>query len=151
MPGGSAPTAVAGSGADTPAPAPAPRGIFGEWVLFTAPDSTAFTGARRVELSLHSGTFAITAYYPDAPTLVVTGALAGDSSGGVLVLTPTAAMRDGAPATDRLPLVPGQPITMVASTAGNSLLFIPPDRVTREPSSVWHRCEKAVEAGEICR
>lgn len=154
VPGRSAPIPPAEGGAgratgDTAATLPRP-GIFGDWVLSTSPDSTAFAGARRVELALHPGAFTIAAYYPDAPPLVVTGALAADSSGGVVVITPSTATRGGAPVRDGLPLVPGQPITLVASAAGNSLLFIPPDRATHEPSSVWHRCGKAEEAGQKC-
>ena len=124
---------------------PGTTSIYGDWVLASAPDSTAFAGAREVRLALQPGTFTITADYPTQAALVVTGtaALAED---GTLTLTPSAgtAARQGA-----LAMQAGQPLSLLASAAGNTLVFKPPTDRTTEPSSVWHKYDKAKQAGTV--
>ena len=124
---------------------PSTTSIYGDWVLASAPDSTAFAGAREVRLALQPGTFTITADYPSQPALVVSGtaSLADD---GTLTLTPSAgtAARQGA-----LAMVAGQPLSLLASAAGNTLVFKPPTDRAMEPSSVWHKYEKAKQAGTV--
>ena len=124
---------------------PSTTSIYGDWVLASAPDSTAFAGAREVRLALQPGTFTITADYPSQPALVVSGtaSLADDAT---LSLTPSAgtAARQGA-----LAMVAGQPLSLLASAAGNTLVFKPPTDRAMEPSSVWHKYEKAKQAGTV--
>ena len=124
---------------------PSTTSIYGDWVLASAPDSTAFAGAREVRLALQPGTFTITADYPSQPALVVSGtaSLADD---GTLTLTPSAgtAARQGA-----LAMVAGQPLSLLASAAGNTLVFTPPTDRAMEPSSVWHKDEMAKQAGTV--
>ena len=124
---------------------PTTTSIYGDWVLASAPDSTAFAGAREVRLELKPGTFTITADYPTQTPLVVTGtaALADD---GTLTLTPSGytSARQGA-----LAMIAGQPLSLLASAAGNTLVFKPPTDRALEPSSVWHKYDKAKQAGTV--
>ena len=125
---------------------PSSTSIYGDWVLGTAPDSTAFAGASSVELSLQPGNFVITASYPGQAPVVLRGSAVLAQEGGVLTLTPssggTAAGRGGA-----LVMAAGQPLTLIASAAGNTLVFQPPSERAVEPSSVWHKKAKAQQAG----
>ena len=123
---------------------PATTSIYGDWVLSTAPDSTAFAGASSVELSLQPGSFTITALYPTQQPVVLRGT-AVLADGGSLTLTPesgTAAGSRGA-----LAMNAGQPLTLLASAAGNTLVFKPPTDRSIEPSSVWYKKAKAQQAG----
>ena len=54
---------------------PSTTSIYGDWVLATPPDSTAFAGASLVELNLAPSSFTITAAYPHAATTIVRGSL----------------------------------------------------------------------------
>ena len=121
--------------------------IFGTWLLETPTDSTAFMGARRVELQLDSTSFVITAQYPTNGPVVIRGS-AARTEAGELVLTPTSSTAS----TDRsraLVFQAGQPITFLASASGGTLIFSPPLRGYAIPSSVWHRREAAEAAGEV--
>ena len=124
---------------------PTTTSIYGDWVLATPFDSTAFAGASAVELTLDRSSFVITATYPNAAPLEVRGSAAADQS-GVLTLTPQTGTRPSA--RTALALVPGRPVTVLASAAGNTMVFSPPNGVTAaDPSSVWHRKEAAKAAG----
>jgi len=124
---------------------PTTTSIYGDWLLATPADSTAFAGASAVELTLDRSSFVITATYPSAAPLVVRGA-ATAGEGGTLTLTPQTGTRPSAQSA--LALVPGRPVTVLASAAGNTMVFSPPNGVTAaEPSSVWHRKEAAKAAG----
>ncbi|MGQ0713500.1 MAG: hypothetical protein ACT4PJ_07185 [Gemmatimonadaceae bacterium] len=129
--------------AHTPAQASSP---FGEWVLFTDPDSTAFVGARRVELRLTPSDFRMVAAYPAGDQVVITGA-ATVTPAGLLTLLPQSvtAMASGS----RPPILAGQMIQVLASAADNTMVFAPPSEIAPTPSSVWHRIDKAREAGQV--
>lgn len=120
--------------------------IYGDWVLASAPDSTAFAGARMVQMTLQPGTFTITADYPTQSALVLSGT-AQLADGGQITFVPTAST--GAGARGSLVMVAGQPLTLLASAAGNTLVFKPPTDRAIEPSSVWHKKDKAKQAGRI--
>ena len=125
---------------------PSTTSIYGDWVLASAPDSTAFMGARQVQLTLQPGSFTITADYPSQPQLVLRGSatLAED---GTLTLTPSAGTASGS--RGALVMVAGQPLSLLASAAGNTLVFKPPTDRALEPSSVWHKYAKAKQAGTV--
>jgi hypothetical protein len=130
---------------------PAHRGAqnstpFGDWVLFTDPNQTAFAGARRVELSLAPTSFRMVAEYPAGDRVIITGP-ASITPSGLLTLMPqsTTAMASGG----RPPLLAGQMIQVLASAADNTMVFAPPEGMAPTPSSVWHRIEKAREAGQV--
>jgi hypothetical protein len=124
--------------------------IYGDWVL-TNVDSTAFAGAKLVELDLQPRSFKLIATYPTQDTVAVTGTVGyGD---GLLTLTPlsnTAAVGErwhGA-------FVTGKPIVVVASAAGGSLVFAPPPTSQHGsaaivPSSVWNKRSQAERAGQV--
>ncbi|MFL5561702.1 MAG: hypothetical protein ACJ79K_09535 [Gemmatimonadaceae bacterium] len=124
---------------------PKTTSIYGDWILAN-PDSTAFAGARAVELSLHQTDFTITATYPSRPTFTVTGGAAAGE--GLLTLTPTM-VSDASAAGGAF--VTGRPIVVVASAAGGSLVFAPPPHgagtAAIVPSSVWHKKAAAQAAG----
>src|SRR4051794_1074101 len=73
---------------------PGTTSIYGDWVLASAPDSTAFAGARQVQLTLQPGTFTITADYAAQPQVVLSGSaqLAND---GTLTLVPSSGTAAG--------------------------------------------------------
>ena len=126
---------------------PTTTSIYGDWVLATPSDSTAFAGASLVELNLAHSTFTITATYPHSATSVVRGTV-GTTDDALLTLTPTTGTQGGG--RGALVLAAGQPVTVLASAAGNTMVFSPPGGVTAaEPSSVWHRKEAAKAAGTL--
>jgi hypothetical protein len=125
---------------------PTTTSIYGDWILASAPDSTAFAGARVVQLTLQPGTFTITADYPTQQALVLSGS-AQLADGGQLTLVPNAGTGSGSRGS--LVMVAGQPLTLLASAAGNTLVFKPPTDRAIEPSSVWHKKDKAKQAGRI--
>ena len=129
--------------AHTPAQTSSP---FGEWVLSTDPDSTAFVGARRVNLSLTPTNFRMVAVYPAGDQVVISGT-ASITPSGLLTLMPqtTTTMASGA----RPPILAGQTIEVLASAADNTMVFAPPTEIAPTPSSVWHRLDKAREAGQV--
>lgn len=134
---------------DAPSAHSEPRttSIFGDWILAN-PDSTAFAGARTVELALRPSTFTITAMYPGRPTFTVSGGVAqGD---GLLTMTPSGVTD---PSAVGGAFVSGRPIIVVASAAGGSLVFAPAPHgqgtAAIVPSSVWHKKAQAEAAGAV--
>ena len=123
---------------------PQTTSIYGDWVLASSTDSSAFPGARRVELDLDPGTFRLEAFYPTG-SVVVSGSAAVSQS-GLLTLTPSAQTGELAGTWRGLAMRPGQPVAVLASSAGGSLVFAPDERALR-PSSVWHRRDQAQRAG----
>ena len=132
---------------------PTTTSIFGTWVL-REPDSTAFAGARLVELQLDQNDFMITAHYPTGAPIVVRGRAAVDET-GLLTLIP----QEGAdPSFGRwrgIQLNPGEPLSLIASAAGGTLVFARPiganESFAVDPTSVWHRKIAAEAAGIIER
>ena len=124
---------------------PKTTSIYGDWILATQ-DSTAFAGARAVELSLQQTSFTVTATYPGRPTFTAAGTAA--ASDGLLTLTPTAVSD---PTAAGGAFVSGRPIVVVASAAGSSLVFAPPPHgqgtAAIVPSSIWHKKAMAEAAG----
>jgi hypothetical protein len=119
---------------------------FGEWVLFTDPEQTAFAGARRVELTLTPSDFRMVAIYPAGDQVVITGP-ATITPSGLLTLMPQSTTRTVSGL--RPPILAGQMIEVLASAADNTMVFAPPQGMAPTPSSVWHRLEKAREAGQV--
>ena len=131
----------------TPTPTPAQASSpFGEWVLFTDPNKTAFAGAKRVALNLTPSTFRMVAVYPAGNQVVVSGQ-ASITPSGLLTLMPqtTTAMASG----ERPPIPTGQTIQVLASAADNTMVFAPAHGMAPTPSSIWHRVAKAREAGQL--
>jgi hypothetical protein len=131
----------------TPTPTPAQTSSpYGDWVLFTDPNKTAFAGAKRVELSLTPSTFRMVAVYPAGNQVVISGP-ASITPSGLLTLMPekTTAMASGA----QPPIPTGQTITVLASAADNTMVFAPQHGLATTPSSIWHRVDKAREAGQL--
>lgn len=125
---------------------PTTTSIYGDWVLATPSDSTAFAGASAVEMSLQPGSFVITATYPTQAPVVLRGS-AVLADGGQLTLTPATGSSSGS--RGALAMMAGQPLTLLASAAGNTLVFKPPTDRSIEPSSVWHKKAKAQQAGQV--
>jgi hypothetical protein len=125
---------------------PGSTSIWGDWVLATPVDSTAFVGARVVQLSLNPTSFMITASYPSEGPMTITGSTSL-ADGSLVTLTPTTG---GGTAGRTLAFSPGQPISLRASAAGGTLVFAPPSDVNLIfPSSVWHKKENAQAAGTL--
>ncbi|MGH7662960.1 MAG: hypothetical protein ACRENI_01485 [Gemmatimonadaceae bacterium] len=126
---------------------PASTSFWGDWVLATAPDSTAFVGASMVEMTLTPSAFLIRATYPAREPAVVSGQVTLTETGRLTFIpartTAASGMRGAA-----LAFVPGEPLTMLASAAGGTLVFAP-DASTFVPSSVWNRRAQAAEAGRV--
>jgi hypothetical protein len=126
---------------------PKTTSIYGDWILANV-DSTAFAGARTVELALHQSDFTITAVYPGRPTLTVSGGAA--TGEGLLTLTPSVVSD---PSAVGGAFIAGRPIVVVASAAGSSLVFAPPPHgqgtAAIVPSSVWHKKSMAEAAGSV--
>ncbi|MEJ7810059.1 MAG: hypothetical protein WKG32_06515 [Gemmatimonadaceae bacterium] len=126
---------------------PQSTSIMGDWILSTSPDSTAFVGARLVELQLTPGNFTITAHYGGQPALVVTGMAVGEPEGGLLTLRPQTNSRATRGERDVV-LAPGQTISVIATAADNTMLFAPAQAdAAVQPTSVWHRRDAARAAG----
>lgn len=125
---------------------PKTTSIYGNWVLATPSDSTAFAGASVVELDLQPGTFAITAAYPNHAPVTVRGTTTRNET-GLLILTPDEHAA-GLGTSGALVMSAGQPYSMQASAAGNTLVFAPPSENTGQPSSVWYKKAAAKAAGQ---
>ena len=127
--------------------------IFGTWVL-REPDSTAFAGARRVELDLNQTNFTITATYPNGSPIVVRGRAAVDET-GLLTLIPEQGADPSFSRWRGIQLQPGQPLSLIASAAGSTLVFARPiganESFAVDPTSVWHKKIAAEAAGIIER
>jgi hypothetical protein len=118
---------------------PETTNIYDDWVLATPVDSTAFTGAERVELSLTTTAFTIAVTYPGATRVVVSGSTGRRETDGPLLLVPRSITRDGSPLQTHAGLTVGDTLALLASASGNVLVFAPPDARPGQPSSVWHR------------
>jgi len=120
--------------------------IWGDWVLQTPPDSTAFRGASMVELNLKDGMFTIQARYP-TETTTISGS-ASLAEGGVLTFVPSSGgVRSGT--SGAFTLETGKPYTVTATASGNSLVFAPATATVPETSSTWVRKDKAQQAGIV--
>lgn len=122
--------------------------VWGKWVL-RHPDSTSFAGATSVELAMQPGTFTLTANYPGNSPVVITGHV-DQSDNGLLTFLPESGVGATSDRWHAFHFVAGQPITVLASAAGNSLVFAPSSRlVDPTPSSVWNRVDAAAAAGLV--
>ena len=124
---------------------PKTTSIWGDWVLATAPDSTAFVGASKVEMRLDEREFAITATYPTRPTIIVRGSVGLSEDGGLVTLEPQTGLEGMG--SGGFAWRAGERVSVVASAAGNTLVFAPPRDNTARPSSVWYRNDAAKKAG----
>lgn len=138
------------SGLDSPGyTEPKSTTVWGDWVLASSPDSTSFVGANQVELALNNGAFTLTANYPGAAPVVVTGA-ASLAQGGILTLTPSTGVSDSHGAGLAINFVPGRPISFLASASGNTMVFAPNDpQAGPRPTSIWNRRAAAEAAGLV--
>lgn len=127
---------------------PTTTSIYGDWVLASPVDSTAFSGATSVQMTLGQSAFTIIAAYPGQPDSHVTGTVS-TSEGGVIILTPMNGSTNTSQAGRSMALMPGQPISLIASAAGGSLVFKPPHETDPTPSSSWMKRSAAEEAGLI--
>src|SRR3954470_17600070 len=126
---------------------PSTTSIYGDWVLATPTDSTGFAGAKAVELKLDRTSFVLIATYPNSAAAMINGTV-GVGENGMLTLTPSTSSQ-GTIRSAGLVMVAGQPITVLASAAGNTMVFSTPQGFTpQDPSSVWHRKEAAKAAGD---
>lgn len=130
---------------------PKSTSIYGDWVLATPADSTAFAGATQVELKLERSRFTVKATYPGQSSPTVVSGIAARGESGLITLTPNSGAqrlgRQGA-----FVLTDGTPIVLVASAAGNTLLFSPPkDDPNPSPSSIWYKRGAAVDAGRVSK
>ena len=125
---------------------PKSTSIYGTWVL-SNPDSTAFVGASSVVLDLRTTSFEIRADYPAQGRVVVRGTAALAPESGLLTLTPTDV--DGRLSSrGAFAMSKGQPYTLLATAAGNTLVFAPGSSEVAIPSSVWHAQDAAQAAGK---
>ena len=127
---------------------PTTTSIYGDWVLTSPVDSTAFAGASSVEMTLNQTNFTITANYPGRVAQRITGSV-GTGEGGILTLIPEQGSTDASFARRSMSLVAGQPIQLIASAAGGTLVFKPPQDTDPTPSSVWSKRSMAEAAGKI--
>ncbi|HJU89071.1 MAG TPA: hypothetical protein VJ672_06740 [Gemmatimonadaceae bacterium] len=122
--------------------------VLGDWVLATRPESTVFVGARQVELHIGMREFTIQARYPTRSDVVITGDVSTDGTAGPIQLIPRSIAGGAGGSAPPIAIATGQPISLIASAAGQTLVFgsldpgAPPN-----PSSVWHRREAARAAG----
>ena len=125
---------------------PKTTSIYGTWVLET-PDSTAFAGASNVVLELNASDFIIRADYPTQGQVVVRGTARLAPESGLLTFTPTEVdSRVGQRGS--MAMAKGQPYTLLATAAGNTLIFASPNAAAAVPSSVWHAEDAAQAAGK---
>jgi hypothetical protein len=84
--------------------------------------------------------------YPAGDQVVISGP-ASITPSGLLTLMPqsTTTMASGG----RPPILAGQMIQVLASAADNTMVFASPSDIAPTPSSVWHRLDKAREAGQV--
>jgi hypothetical protein len=126
---------------------PRTTSIWGDWVLASSADSTAFIGASKVEMRLEQTSFSITANYPTRPTVVIRGSVTVAEDGGLVTLQPESGLEGIG--SGGFTWHPGEKVSIVASAAGNALTFAPPRDNVARPSSVWYRKEAAQKAGTI--
>jgi hypothetical protein len=116
----------------------------GHWVLATPIDSTAFAGARQVDLVLQPQTFSLTITYAGRAPVTMSGSV-DLSQTGLLTLIPATASADVAAAG----FAAGQPFTRVMTASGSTLVLAPPSATVPVPSSVWYRLDAARLAGLV--
>ena len=126
---------------------PTTTSIWGEWVLATPSDSTAFLGASQVVMRLDPAEFAITADYPTRSTVTVRGSVTVAEDGNLVTLLPQTGLETVG--SGGFAWRHGERVTVVASAAGNTLVFAPPRDNLARPSSVWHRKAAAQKAGTV--
>lgn len=125
---------------------PSTTAVWGNWIL-RHPDSTSFAGASTVELVMQPGAFTLTANYPGTSPVVISGRV-DQSEGGLLTFVPQSGVGSSTSRWHAFHFVSGQPITVLAGAAGNTLVFAPSARLQDPtPSSVWNRMNAAEEAG----
>jgi hypothetical protein len=125
----------------------ASRAVYGDWQLLTPPDSTAFHGAREVQLTLGPAAFTITANYPAAAPMIVTGEASIANNGGPLTLTPRLCTRNGENISPPQSLPLGVPVTVLAGAAGQTMVFSVPGLTSHfTPTSVWQRSNGLVSS-----
>ena len=129
---------------------PKSTSIYGQWVLASPVNQTAFAGATSVQMNLGESTFSMLAEYPGQPNSIVSGTVA-TGEGGTIVLTPTTGSTNASYAGRSMALIPGQPISLIASAAGGSLVFKPPHETDPTPSSSWMKRSQAEAAGLISK
>lgn len=128
--------------------APNTTAVWGNWVL-RHPDSTSFAGATTVQLAMQPGTFTLAANYPGTAPVVITGRV-DQSDDGMLTFVPESGVGNASDRWHAFHFVAGQPITVIASAAGNSLVFGSSARLNDPtPSSVWSRADAAEAAGFV--
>jgi hypothetical protein len=126
---------------------PTTTSVYGDWVLATPTDSTGFAGAKAVELKLDRTSFVVTAIYPNSAPQTIRGTV-GTGENGLLTLTPGTSSQSTIRSAG-LVMVAGQPITVLASAAGNTMVFSTPrGSAPQDPSSIWHRKDAAKAAGD---
>ena len=126
---------------------PTTTSIWGEWVLATPSDSTAFIGASQVVMRLDPTEFAITADYPTRSAVTVRGSVTVAEDGNLVTLLPQTGLESVG--SGGFAWREGERVTVVASAAGNTLVFAPPRDNLARPSSVWHRKAAAQKAGTV--
>lgn len=129
---------------------PTSTSIYGTWVLASPVNQTAFAGATSVQMNLAETSFSILATYPGQPNSIVSGTVSA-GEGGTVVLTPTTGSTNTTYAGRSMALMPGQPISLIASAAGGSLVFKPPHETDPTPSSSWMKRSQAEQAGLISK
>ena len=129
---------------------PKTTSIYGQWVLASPVNQTAFSGATSVQMNLGESSFTILATYPGQPNSLVSGTVA-NGEGGTVVLTPMTGSTNASYAGRSMALMPGQPISLIASAAGGSLVFKPPHETDPTPSSSWMNRAQAEAAGLISK
>jgi hypothetical protein len=121
---------------------PGTTSVLGHWILATPADSTAFVGASHVELVLSSGSFALTASYPNRAPLAVSGRVEV-GAGGMLTFVPAMETSDAR----AIGVAAGKPVTRIATASGSTLVLALPGSRLPTPSSVWYRLDAARIAG----
>jgi hypothetical protein len=96
-------------------------------------------------MRLEQTQFSITARYPTRPTVTVRGSVSQAEDGNLVTLTPESGLEGVG--SGNFTWRPGEKVSVVASAAGNTLVFAPPHDALARPSSVWHRKDAAQRAG----
>ncbi|GAC1514975.1 MAG: hypothetical protein NVS1B4_04020 [Gemmatimonadaceae bacterium] len=125
-----------------------PTSVYGDWVLASEPDSTAFAGARLVEMRLAPADFGITVNYPAQAPVVIRGTVVS-TEGGALTLSPTSGINAANTRGRTSAMFSGKSFTVLASAAGGTLVFAPANKDDAFVSSVWHQRAAAEAAGQL--
>ena len=125
-----------------------PSSVFGDWVLFTVAERGELGRYNSVQLSLSPSAFVLTASAPKLVPLIVTGTAVSEGNGLGLILTPRSITRAGQSLEHAGGLVVGLPVRLVASAAGGTMIVQPPFALPEVASSIWHRREASIAAGD---